>query len=268
MSQVPHERSGLTLGATRELLLPAMVVGGFSLYYFGEQPMWVVLLCAAPVLVLYALAPLWAARSVAAFDRDCARVLAARNPLRLRARYARAVGMRLFATPGQLSARKALVLLESGAFRAAQSEFREALDELGPRAPDSVVLGAAHASFAAGDFASAITLYRRVLKGVGAMPGVERKLGLALVRNDEDLATAVEILERTLHEVGAGAARKEHVLTCALAYAKLGDVSRAQGWLDRALEEAGDDSETSKDLRLEVVDRIAEANKRNARGVR
>src|ERR1700712_3860015 len=180
-----------------------MVVGGFILSYFFEEPMWVVFTLAAPFMIVYAVSPLWAARSLDAFDRDSVRILAQRDPARLKSRYARAIGMRLFASPAQVAERKAMVMLESGAFRAAQRAFREALEELGTSAPDKVVLGAAHASFAAGDHASAITLYRRVLKGVGAMPGVERKLALALVRNSEDLGTAVEILERTLHEVSA-----------------------------------------------------------------
>ena len=238
-----------------------MVVGGFILYYFFEEPMWVVFTLAAPFMIVYAVSPLWAARSLDAFDRDSVRILAQRDPARLKSRYARAVGMRLFASPAQAAERKAMVMLESGAFRAAQRAFREALEELGTSAPDKVVLGAAHASFAAGDHASAITLYRRVLKGVGAMPGVERKLALALVRNSEDLGTAVEILERTLHEVSAGQPRQELLLVSALAHAKLGEASLAQAALERALEQGAVESDAAKDLQLEVNERIAEAHR-------
>jgi tetratricopeptide (TPR) repeat protein len=238
-----------------------MVVAGFILYYFGEQPMSVVFTFAAPFIVLYALAPLWAARSLAAFDKDCVRILAQRDPARLKARYARAIGMRLFASPAELAERKAMVMLECGSFRAAQAAFREALEELGPAASDRVVLGAAHASFAAGDHGSAIGLYRRVLNGVGALPGVERKLALALVRHGEDLGTAVEILERTVHEVSAGAARQELILIRALAHAKLGDAARAKAALQSALEQCAVDSDAAKDLHLEVTERIAESHK-------
>jgi tetratricopeptide (TPR) repeat protein len=237
-----------------------MVVGGFILYYFGEQPMWVVFTFAAPIVVLYALAPLWAARSLAAFDKDSVRILAQRDPAKLKARYARALGMRLFAPPAELAERKAMVMLECGAFRAAHAAFREALEELGPAASDRVVLGAAHASFAAGDHSSAIVLYRRVLKGVGALPGVERKLALALVRHGEDLGTAVEILERTSHEVSAGAARQELLLVRALAHVKLGDAVLARAALQSALEQGAVESDSAKDLQLEVNERIADAS--------
>jgi tetratricopeptide (TPR) repeat protein len=241
-----------------------MVVGGFILYYFGEQPMWVVFTFAAPIVVVYALAPLWAARSLAAFDRDSVRILAQRDPAQLKARYARALGMRLFAPAGELAERKAMVMLECGAFRAAQAAFREALDELGSAASDRVLVGAAHASFAVADHANAIVLYRRVLKGVGALPGVERKLALALVRHGEDLGTAVEILERTTHEVSAGAARQELLLVRALAHAKLGDAQRAQAALVSALEQCAVESDAAKDLHIEVNERIAQAYKHHA----
>jgi hypothetical protein len=255
-------KNGFALGATRELLLPAMVVVGFILYYFGEQPMWVVFTMAAPFVVLYTLAPLWAARSLAAFDRDSVRILAQRDPSKLKARYARALGMRVFAPPAELAERKAMVMLECGSYRAAQAAFRDALEELGPAASDRVVLGAAHASFAAGDHGNAIVLYRRVLRGVGALPGVERKLALALVRHGEDLGTAVEILERTTHEVSAGEARQELLLVRSLAHAKLGDAARAQAALQSALEQCALESDAAKDLHLEVNERIAEAQKR------
>jgi len=254
-------KNGFALGATRELLLPAMVVVGFILYYFGEQPMWVVFMVAAPFVALYALAPLWAARSLAAFDRDSVRILAQRDPARLRARYARALGMRLFAPPAELAERKAMVMLECGAFRAAQAAFRDAIEELGSAASDRVVLGAAHASFAAGDHGNAIVYYRRVLKGVGALPGVERKLALALVRHGEDLSTAVEILERTLNEVSAGEARQELLLTRALAHAKLGDAALAQVALTSALDQCEVKGDAAKDLHIEVKQRIEAADK-------
>ena len=71
-------RHGLTLGATRELMLPVTVLGCFALYYLAEQPFWVVVACAAPMLLLYAVAPLWAARSLASFDRDAIGLLSSR----------------------------------------------------------------------------------------------------------------------------------------------------------------------------------------------
>ena len=256
--QASSDKHRITFGATRELVLPTMVFGGFALHYFGEQPMWVVLCAAAPLLALYALAPLWAARSAAAFDRDSVRLLAARDPARLQRRYRRALGMRLFAAPGQVAARKAMVLLECGQARAAQAAFAEALEELGAKASDRVLLGAAHASFAAHDHARAIALYRRVLSGVGALPGVERKLALALVHHGEDLQAALDTLARTEHEVGAGAAKQELFLTRALAHAKLGEHSEAHAALARAEREHAEPSDVARELRGRVLEQLSE----------
>ena len=256
MSQGLPDKHRVTFGATRELLLPAMVIGGFALHYFGGQPLWVVLCAAAPVLLLYALSPLWAARSTAAFDRDSVRMLAARDPVRLKRRYQRALGMRLFGVPAQVAQRKAMVLLECGAARAAQAAFAEALEELGASAPDRVLLGAAHASFAASDYAGAIALYRRVLSGVGALPGVERKLAHALVRHGEDLSVALTLLARTEHEVGSGMPRQELYLVCALAHAKLGDTGQAQAAMARAEREHPEPSETARELKSQVLEQL------------
>jgi tetratricopeptide (TPR) repeat protein len=251
--EVP-ERHGLTLGATRELLLPATLLGCFALYYWGQLPFRSIVLCAVPMLVLYALAPLWAARSLAHFDRDSVELLAARAPERLRSRYRRALGMRLFSPPAWLAERKAMVLLECGDARGARVAYREALDELGAAAPPRVVLGYGHASFATGDDQTAIAMYRRVLDNVGALPGVERKLAHALVRQGEDLREALAMLTRTEREVGDAAQREELVLLRALAFAKLGETARA-----RELLQQSDGSAPSglAALRAEVAQRLA-----------
>jgi hypothetical protein len=245
------ETQSLTLGATRELILPATILGCFGLYYFGEQPFSTVVACAVPMLALYALAPLWASRSLARFDRDSVSLLAARNPSRLRARYRRALGLRLFAPPALRAERRAMVLLECGDAHGARECYREVIDELGSAAPPRVVLGCAHASFATGDDATAIALYRRVLDSVGALPGVERKLAHALVRQGEDLRAALEIFERTERELDPEQ-REELTLLRALAFAKLGESARAK----ELLGQAGPGTAASADLRAEIGRRL------------
>lgn len=224
------ETHGVNRGATRELILPATILGCFGLYYFGEQPFSSVVACAVPMLALYALAPLWAGRSLASFDRESVGLLAARDPKRLRARYRRALGLRLFAPPALRAERCAMVLLECGDALGARDVYREAIDELGAAAPPRVVLGCAHASFATGDDASAIALYRRVLDRVGVLPGVERKLAHALVRRGEDLREALDMLERSEQGL-APSQRDELTLLRALALVKLGDGARARALL-------------------------------------
>ncbi|HEY2732546.1 MAG TPA: hypothetical protein VGI70_01105 [Polyangiales bacterium] len=247
------ERHGLTLGATREMLLPATLLGCFALYYWAHFPFGAIVLCSIPMLVLYASAPLWAARSLARFDRDSVELLAARSPERLRSRYRRAIGMRLFSPPALLAERRAMVLLECGDARGARVAYREALDELGPAAPPRVVLGQAHASFATGDDATAIAMYRRVLESVGALPGVERKLAHALVRRGEDLHAALSMLSRAQHETGDATQRDELTLLRALAFAKLGQAERAR----ELLAQAETASEAMASLRAEVTQRLS-----------
>jgi hypothetical protein len=236
------------LGATRELLLPVTFLGCFALYYFARLPFGVVLACSLPMLLLYALSPLWAARSLARFDRDSVRLLAAHDPAKLRARYRRALGMRWFAAPGLRAERKAMVLLECGEPRAASHAYREAIDELGALAPPRVILGYAHASFAIGDDGAAISMYQRVIDELGALPGVERKLAHALVRAGRDLDRALELLERAQSEVGEANARGELNLLRALALAKRGEHERARALV--AENEASSDS--ARELRDET----------------
>jgi tetratricopeptide (TPR) repeat protein len=254
--EVSTDRHRITLGATRELLLPTTLFGCFALYYLAEQPFWMVLTCAAPMMCLYALSPLWAARSMAAFDRDSVRLLASRAPERLRARYARSLGMRLFAPAGAVAERKGMMLLECGSVQAAHAAYSEALDELGTAAADRVVLGAAHASFAAGDDAQAIALYRRVLEGVGALPGVERKLAHALVRRGEELDEALALLKRCESPLLDAEAKRELQLMRALAHAKLGQTATARELLARVDAPHGRESTAVQSLRAAVDDQL------------
>jgi len=236
------------LGATRELLLPLTVLGCFALYYLLEQPFWLVLSCALPALVLYALAPLWAARSQAAFDRDAVALLAARRGSALRQRYDRALGLRLFGAPAQRAERKAMVLAELGQTRAARDAYLEALEEEPQRAPLRVMLGFAHTSFALGDDRTAIAMYRELLASAGLLPGVERNLAHALIRQGEDLHEALSLLSRAEREPSARARRAELELLRALAHAKLGDTGRAR----ELLIEADERADQTESLRAEL----------------
>lgn len=240
------------MGATRELLLPATLIGCGALQYWGEQPFLVVVACALPMLALYAVAPAWAARSLARFDRESIALLAAGAHAELRARYRRALGMRLFAPPALRAERKAMVLLECGDPHGARAAYGEVLDELGSSAPPRVVLGHAHASFATRDDATAIAMYRRVLGSVGALPGVERKLAHALIRKGENLDEALELLSRTEREAALGEQKQAHALLRALAFAKRGERERASELLAQVVTP----SESLSELHAEVVRRL------------
>lgn len=247
MVQPEQPKYGLTLGATRELLLPTTLLACFSLYYLLEQPFWVVLVCAVPMLALYAFAPLLAVRSMASFDRDAITLLAARDVKALRSRYNRALGMRLFAPPGLRAERKAMVLAECGDTRGARDAYREAHDEHSGRPPLRVLLGYAHSSFALRDDPRAIELYRTLISSGTTLPGVERNLAHALVRRGEDLPEALTLLIRCEREPAPEPRQIELKLLRALAYAKLGELARAR----ELLTEVGTHEQTA-DLRSEL----------------
>jgi tetratricopeptide (TPR) repeat protein len=243
---------GLTLGATRELLLPVTVLGCFALYYLAEQPFWFVLTCAVPMLILYAVAPLWAARSMVSFDRDAVGLLAARRSDALRFRYARALGLRLFGVPALRAERKAMVLAESGDARGAREAYREALEEHADRAPLRVMLGFAHASFALRDDPRAISMYRKLLVNAPSLPGVERNLAHALVRQGEDLQDALGMLARAEREALDDIQKQQVKLLRALAHAKLGEHARAH----ELLAQSEPSHEQTAELRGELLRRL------------
>ncbi len=219
-------KAGLSLGATRELLLPVTLAVCFGLYYGLSQPFWVVLACSLPMLVVYALAPSWGRASAASFDRDTVRLLASGQPAALVARYQVAIGMRLFAPPAMCAERRAMALAEAGETRAARAAFQEALDEYGAAVPLRVMLGYAHANFALGDDGKAIPMYRRLLR-TAALPGVERALAHALLRSGDDPAEALALLERVPREQDDAVRHSELCLLRAVAHARLGDHARA-----------------------------------------
>lgn len=228
-------KSGLRLAGARELLLPLTVTVCFVLYYLVQAPFWSVVGVAIPLVALYSAAPSWAASSVARFDRDLVQLLSTGRRAALPGRYARAFGMRLFAPPAIRAERRAVVAAENGEPRAARTAYRAALHEYGNKgAPLRVLLGYAHASYALGEDAEAVRVYRLLVAQSGMLPGVRRNLAHALVRRGEALREALELIEG---EAGAdeGTQRRHELdLLRAVAHAKLGDSARARELLAQA----------------------------------
>jgi hypothetical protein len=241
--------SGLWLAGTRELLLPATVILCFGLYYFAAQPWWVVIAVALPMAALYVLAPSWAARSVERFDRDLVRLLSTGQRTRLPARYARALGMRLFSAPAIRAERRAVVAAENGHPAEARAGYRAALREHGPRSPLRVLLGYAHACYALCDDAEAIRIYRELLDQAGSLPGVRRNLAHALVRRGDSLREALTLIDRDAQQEGDSERRAERDLLRAVAHAKLGEREQARHLADRS---RGGQGELALALRAEL----------------
>jgi tetratricopeptide (TPR) repeat protein len=241
--------SGFWLAGTRELLLPGTVMVCFGLKLLADVPWWVLAAVAVPMLVLYALAPSWAARSVASFDRDLVQLLSTGRRTALPSRYARSFGMRLFAPPAVRAERHALVSAENGRPAAAREGYRLALREQGKHAPLRVLLGYAHACYALGDDAEAIRVYRELIEHAGALPGVRRNLAHALVRHGDSLREALAMIERdAAQDLGPGRAAERDLLR-AVAHAKLGERERARELLEQSGTAEG---ELASALRLEL----------------
>ena len=200
--ELSSERSGVSLAGLRELLLPLTVIACFALYYLAQLPWWSLLLFALPMTrAVRAGAGLGGALDRELRSRPGAAAVD-RAARALPARYARALGMRLFAPPAVRTERHAVVAAENGLSREARASYRRALREYGAQAPLRVLLGYAHASYALGDDDEAIRVYRSLLAQTGSLPGVQRNLAHAMVRRGESLREALDVdrQRRAAHE--------------------------------------------------------------------
>lgn len=242
-------QSGLRFAGARELLLPITVLVCFGLYYGAEVPSWAVALVAVPMLVLYALAPRWAARSVVSFDRDLVHLLSTGRRQALPGRYARAFGMRIFSAAGVSAERRAIVAAENADPREAQSSYRVALHAYDAHPPLQVLLGYANACYALGDDTEAIRVYRELQTSAESLPGVRRNLVHALVRSGESLREALTLLDDAARNDVGRARQADTDLMRAVAHAKLGEFDRARKLADAYVEA---DGEFVQSLRAEL----------------
>jgi len=185
---------------TRHALIPISVVLCFALVYVWRVEIWWIAAVGLPAIALYLAAPRLGRASMARFDRDALRLLAADREGELPARYARAVWMRLFAPPAAVAARRGLVAAETGEAYRARAAYRDAIAAYPEdRAPVAARLGYAHACYQSGDDAEAIRAYREILKRDGTFPSLERRLAASLAREGVDLDDA-ERLADAAHE--------------------------------------------------------------------
>lgn len=233
----------------RNLLIPLSLVLAFALVYGLGLRLGVAVLVISPIVLLYVLAPYWAVSSAKAFDRDALRLRAAGRTGELRARFRRALGMRLFAPPMAPAERLAEVLRETGDAAGARREYQRALTAAGGSPTLSMMVGLAHSAFAAGEHGEAIAAYRRVLGVDASLPLVRLRLARALLRRDAkgDLADALELIAT----IPASAAdREELALLRAYAAARAGEEAQARAALTPAA------SETHPALVSEIEDAL------------
>lgn len=208
-------------------------------------------------MVLYALAPAWSRSSVASFDRDTVRLLSSGSAAALRGRYARALGMRLFAPPAVLAERHALVAAELGDALSARRSYRRALSEYGEHAPLRVMLGYAHASYQLGQDREAIRMYERLLTSASELPGVRRNLAHALARRGEEPARVRSLIDGLMGDGTSQAVRAELELVRALSYANDGDRERAEAVGAACSDVATDFGDRLREELDEALDRAA-----------
>lgn len=234
----------------RNVLVPVSLVACFGLVYWARLPLGVAVLAVSPLLVLFAIAPTWALASTRAYDRDVLRLRAAGRSRELRARFGRALGMRLFAAPAITAERLGDVLRELGDPVGARLAYRRALEGAGAAPTLQTLLGLAHAAYASNEDSEAIGAYRRLLEIDHEIPRVRARLAHALLRRGGGLDSqdARELLD-TVRPTSAEE-RDELTLLRAYADAREGRADAARAAL-RALE-GGDEA-----LRAEVESVLA-----------
>ncbi|MCB9593459.1 MAG: hypothetical protein H6719_12065 [Sandaracinaceae bacterium] len=221
---------------TRHALIPLSLVVCFALVYGLRVAPWWVAVVGVPMVALYVLAPRIGRRSLARFDRAAVPLLSTKDADALRARFAWAIGMRLFAAPARVAERRGLVAAETGAFDRARVAYREAVAGYPEdHVPVAVRLGLAHACYALKDDHEAIRLYREILRSEGSFPRVERRLAHALGRRGEDLKEAARLADEARRQSDDPEAK----LIRALIHAKRGQRGPARKLL-RATRDAED----------------------------
>lgn len=168
--------------ALRASLVPAALVVVFVAFYAVRVPFGWAVAASAPLVLLFLVAPAWAARSVQAFDRDAVLALSRGQRDQLPALYRRALGMRLFAPVGVRAERRGLVASESGDREGALVAYREAAEawrRAGGTAPVSVWFGLAGAAEALGRWPDAAEALRVLAKHDAAVPGLSDRLARA-----------------------------------------------------------------------------------------
>lgn len=240
----------------RAALIPASLVTVFLLIYAAQLPFSVAAAASAPFLLLFLIAPVWAKRSVRSFDRDVVRLLTSERQRELPARFARAVGMRLFAPPAWVAERRGLVASEVGTPGEARQAYRKAMRgyEDPDAVPMAVLLGYAHASYALRDDPEAIRTYRKVLAVQGPMPRLERNLAHALIRRDEDVGQAFELLDRAEAQATSELERAEIAIVRALGDARRGRRATAK---DALREHAGREEPALAELLAELDEELS-----------
>ena len=212
---------------------------------------------AAPLIVLFFLAPFWAKSSIARFDRDAVQLLTTDQHQKLDGRFARALGMRLFAPAALVAERRGMISAEQARPGEARRAYRKAIKgyEEPELAPVSVQLGYAHASYGVGDDAEAARVYRRLLASEGALPGVRRNLAHSLIRRGESVREALDLLPAARREVTGEAATAELTLLEALAQARRGKKKLARRLRRDAEAAEGDRADALRDeLEVELGD--------------
>lgn len=245
----PPQRSKAAVGAVPEVqpsrsraepslarlgLLPlAAFVIVVARYGFGAS-FTLAMAAGAPLVLLFAVAPVLAARSRRRFERGLGMALARGQGGELEALLRAARAFRWFGSPGEVAEKEGLVASEAGDHARAKEAYARAAEGWRGPAPMAVELGFAHACFELGEDAKAVTSYRRVLAWEPTMRLARERIAQALLRAGLDgEGEAHGWLEGLEEPANEEAAHRFRMLRAAAARSA-GEKGEAKRWLKKA----------------------------------
>ncbi|MEM9072651.1 MAG: tetratricopeptide repeat protein [Myxococcota bacterium] len=214
------------------MLLPLSFAVIFGVRYGLGTSLTLAFAVAAPLVLLFAVAPLLAARSRRRFERVLATALAAGDTELLEIAWRRARAFRWFGWPTEVLETKGLVATTLGDVEGARGAYQLAREAHGGVGSLGVELGLGDACYQLGDDPAAIEALRRVVTEDPTHHRARRQLAHALLRSGADEGEALELLE-TCPEADGKGAHLDRMLRAA-AYASVGDKESAKRWRKRA----------------------------------
>lgn len=211
-------------------LLPVAFAVVFGVRYGMGTSLTIAMAAAAPLILLFVVSPLLAARSQRSFDQVVAAALATGKPSLLERAWKRAWLFRIFGSPGEVHERRGLIASANEDWAEARDAYVAAKKSYERVAPISVMFGWADACFELEEYADAAEGYEQVLRWDPTLHRARRNLGFALVALDR-----IEDAEPWLEGCPEPGNDAHHYrLLRAAVYATVGKRKEAREWRKKA----------------------------------
>lgn len=211
-------------------LLPLAFGVVFAVRYGFSTSLTIAMAAAAPLILLFVVSPLLAARSQSRFDQVIAGALAMGKPGLLERAWSRARLFRVFGAPGEVWERRGLIASVQGEHASARDAYAKAKKCYERTGPISVELGLADSCFELGEHLDAVAGYEQVLRWDPTLHRARRNLGFALVA----LGRAEEALPWLEGCPEPGGDAHHYRLLRAAVYAAIGKHKQAREWRKKA----------------------------------